>query len=101
MLGLMMYTFVTMVGGNPDHDAYGFRYWKNPVISPHGPFCALIFFCSNINVGILFPGLLCGASSPRRYWEILGSIVMYDSGLVYVGFNPSTSNHVLPKTNTT
>lgn len=32
MLGLMMYTFVTMVGGNPDHDAYGFRYWKNPVI---------------------------------------------------------------------
>ncbi|KAG2416694.1 hypothetical protein HFD88_007910 [Aspergillus terreus] len=30
MLGLMMYTFVTMVGGNPRHDAYGFRYWNNP-----------------------------------------------------------------------
>ncbi|KAK2742726.1 hypothetical protein FQN55_007667 [Onygenales sp. PD_40] len=30
MMGLMMYTFVTMVGGNPRHDAYGFRYWKNP-----------------------------------------------------------------------
>jgi yeast amino acid transporter len=24
------FTFVTMVGGNPQHDAYGFRYWKNP-----------------------------------------------------------------------
>ncbi|KXT09208.1 hypothetical protein AC579_3498 [Pseudocercospora musae] len=24
------FTFVTMVGGNPRHDAYGFRYWKNP-----------------------------------------------------------------------
>lgn len=24
------FTFVTMVGGNPKHDAYGFRYWKNP-----------------------------------------------------------------------
>lgn len=31
MLGLMAYTFITMVGGNPNHDAYGFRYWKNPV----------------------------------------------------------------------
>jgi amino acid transporter len=24
------FTFITMVGGNPEHDAYGFRYWKNP-----------------------------------------------------------------------
>ena len=24
------FTFITMVGGNPKHDAYGFRYWKNP-----------------------------------------------------------------------
>ena len=24
------FTFVTMVGGNPKHDAYGFRYWRTP-----------------------------------------------------------------------
>ncbi|KAI5926859.1 amino acid permease/ SLC12A domain-containing protein [Camillea tinctor] len=24
------FTFVTMVGGNPKHDAYGFRYWYSP-----------------------------------------------------------------------
>ncbi|KAI0139003.1 amino acid permease/ SLC12A domain-containing protein [Hypoxylon sp. NC0597] len=24
------FTFITMVGGNPKHDAYGFRYWKTP-----------------------------------------------------------------------
>ena len=24
------FTFVTMVGGNPQHDAYGFRYWRDP-----------------------------------------------------------------------
>lgn len=24
------FTFVTMVGGNPQHDAYGFRYWQTP-----------------------------------------------------------------------
>ena len=27
---LFSFTFVTMVGGNPQHDAYGFRYWNNP-----------------------------------------------------------------------
>jgi amino acid transporter len=27
---LVFFTFVTMVGGNPRHDAYGFRYWNNP-----------------------------------------------------------------------
>ncbi|KAF2439876.1 AAT family amino acid transporter [Karstenula rhodostoma CBS 690.94] len=27
---LFCFTFVTMVGGNPKHDAYGFRYWKEP-----------------------------------------------------------------------
>ncbi|KAH3687226.1 hypothetical protein WICPIJ_001782 [Wickerhamomyces pijperi] len=27
---LMMFTFVTMCGGNPKHDAFGFRYWRNP-----------------------------------------------------------------------
>ncbi|KAK8256299.1 amino acid transporter-like protein [Phyllosticta capitalensis] len=27
---LFMFTFITMVGGNPAHDAYGFRYWSKP-----------------------------------------------------------------------
>lgn len=41
MLGLMMYTFITMVGGNPNKDPYGFRYWQDPVclsLSPSIPF---------------------------------------------------------------
>lgn len=29
-IGLMFFTFITMVGGNPQHDAYGFRYWNDP-----------------------------------------------------------------------
>lgn len=32
-IGLIFFTFIAMVGGNPQHDAFGFRYWKNP-----GPF---------------------------------------------------------------
>lgn len=30
IVGLLLFTFITMVGGNPKHDAYGFRYWNNP-----------------------------------------------------------------------
>ncbi|KAB8214856.1 amino acid permease-domain-containing protein [Aspergillus novoparasiticus] len=30
MLGLILYTFITMVGGNPHRDAIGFRYWNDP-----------------------------------------------------------------------
>ena len=27
---LMFYTLVTMCGGNPEGDAFGFRFWRNP-----------------------------------------------------------------------
>ncbi|KPM40327.1 General amino acid permease AGP2 [Neonectria ditissima] len=30
ILILFCFTFITMVGGNPQKDAYGFRYWKTP-----------------------------------------------------------------------
>ncbi|CCH43437.1 High-affinity glutamine permease [Wickerhamomyces ciferrii] len=29
-IGLVFFTFITMVGGNPQNDAFGFRYWQNP-----------------------------------------------------------------------
>lgn len=29
-VGLMFFTFIVMVGGNPQHDAFGFRNWKDP-----------------------------------------------------------------------
>ncbi|KAJ5951058.1 Amino acid/polyamine transporter I [Penicillium vulpinum] len=30
IFSLFFFTFITMVGGNPNHDAYGFRHWNNP-----------------------------------------------------------------------
>lgn len=30
IIGLLFYTFVVMLGGNPLRDRFGFRYWKNP-----------------------------------------------------------------------
>lgn len=30
IFALFFFTFITMVGGNPQHNAYGFQYWNNP-----------------------------------------------------------------------
>jgi yeast amino acid transporter len=30
IVGLIIFTFITMIGGNPLHDKFGFRYWRNP-----------------------------------------------------------------------
>lgn len=37
VLALFVFTFITMVGGNPKHDAYGFRYWNHPGAFAVGP----------------------------------------------------------------
>ncbi|CAI4219747.1 unnamed protein product [Parascedosporium putredinis] len=29
-VGLIFFTFIVMLGGNPKHDRFGFRYWKDP-----------------------------------------------------------------------
>lgn len=36
-VGLIFFTFITMVGGNPQHDAYGFTYW-NTEGAPFAPY---------------------------------------------------------------
>lgn len=30
IFSLFFFTFITMVGGNPQHDVYGFRFWNDP-----------------------------------------------------------------------
>jgi amino acid transporter len=30
VVGLLVFTFVVMLGGNPLHDRFGFRYWRDP-----------------------------------------------------------------------
>ncbi|KAI6080567.1 amino acid permease/ SLC12A domain-containing protein [Hypoxylon rubiginosum] len=30
IIGLIIFTFIVMVGGNPQHDTFGFRYWYSP-----------------------------------------------------------------------
>nr|XP_019001971.1 amino acid transporter [Kwoniella mangroviensis CBS 8507]OCF65432.1 amino acid transporter [Kwoniella mangroviensis CBS 8507] len=49
--GLTLFTFIAMLGGNPLHDRFGFRYWKDP-----GPWAGatasgrLEFFINAVNI---------------------------------------------------
>jgi amino acid transporter len=53
MIGLTAYTIVSMLGGNPMKDRYGFRFWKTPgpfvgktpALRMKGVFDALIWCC--------------------------------------------------------
>jgi amino acid permease len=44
IVGLIIYTFIAMLGGNPLHDRFGFRYWNNPG-SFTGKWTAFIGMC--------------------------------------------------------
>jgi amino acid permease len=63
MLGLMMYTFVTMVGGNPDRDPYGFRYWRDPVRRSCGPIYCWILIQMRLITNVPTRALLLNTSS--------------------------------------
>ncbi|WWC68368.1 uncharacterized protein I206_102293 [Kwoniella pini CBS 10737] len=73
-LGLIAYTFVTMVGGNPLHDRFGFRHWKNPgPWAGDSPSTRLESFVNAVNVaGFIMGGpeyisMIAGeAKDPRR-----------------------------------
>ena len=93
---MFFFTFITMVGGNPQHDAYGFRYWNNPGS-----------FAEYITKGSLgrFEGLLgavwsagfteCGpeyisiiageAQYPRKYMKRAFTTTYWRFGIFYIG----------------
>lgn len=74
------FTFITMVGGNPKHDAYGFRYWKNPgsfaeyittgTLGQFEGFLAALWSASFTIVGPEYVAMVAGeAQLPRRYMK--------------------------------
>ncbi|KAF4550551.1 Amino acid permease-like protein 26 [Elsinoe fawcettii] len=71
---LFAFTFITMVGGNPRGDKYGFRYWKNP-----GPFAEHL---STGDVG-RFEGLL------SSLWTAIFTIV----GPEYISMVAAEAKH--------
>jgi len=73
-IGLICYTFIVMVGGNPLHDKFGFRYWKDPgVWAGDSAATRLESFVNAVNVaGFVMGGpeyisMIAGeAKDPRR-----------------------------------
>jgi amino acid transporter len=78
ILIVFLFTFITMVGGNPKHDAYGFRYWNEPgafaeyiTTGPTGRFegfLGAVWSASFTVVGPEYISMIAGeAKLPRRY----------------------------------
>ena len=73
-IGLILYTLVVMLGGNPLHDRFGFRYWKNPgVWAGNSGLTRLESFVNAVNVagycigGPEYLSMVAGESkNPRR-----------------------------------
>ncbi|KAI5812209.1 amino acid permease/ SLC12A domain-containing protein [Pyronema omphalodes] len=102
ILGLLFMAFILFLGGGPNHDRVGFRYWKNPgafnaylVPGPKGKFFG--FLKSFVNACFAFGGseVICVAASetlnPRRnipkavrrtFWRV---VVFYIFGVLAIG----------------
>ncbi|KAF2091878.1 amino acid transporter-like protein [Saccharata proteae CBS 121410] len=113
---MFCFTFITMVGGNPQHDAYGFRYWRTPgsfaeyiatgTLGRFEGFLAAFFQASFTIVGPEYVAMVSGeAEYPRKtikqafktmYWRfgcffILGALCV---GIV-LPYNDPTLNNLL------
>ncbi|KAL5332583.1 amino acid permease/ SLC12A domain-containing protein [Aspergillus crustosus] len=95
IIGLILLTFITMVGGNPKHDKYGFRHWTDGVMyefytdGDTGRFLGLInviIYAGFSLAGPDLPALAAGEIQNPRYtiprvvkmifWRIVGFYVI-------------------------
>jgi len=102
ILGLLIMAFILVVGGGPDHEAIGFRYWNNPgamkpYLVPGGTGKFLGFLKSFVNAVFAFLGAeviavaACETKHPRHnipkavrrtFWRIL---IFYVFGILAIG----------------
>ncbi|KAJ5599466.1 hypothetical protein N7450_000533 [Penicillium hetheringtonii] len=101
LIGLVLLTFITMVGGNPKHDVYGFRNWTHGVMFEYytdgatgrflGFFSVMVYAAFSV-AGPDLPALAAGEiQNPRHtiprvvkmtFWRIVGFYVV---GVLAVG----------------
>jgi amino acid transporter len=85
-----------MVGGNPEHDAYGFRYWKNPgafreyrttgALGRFEGFLAALWSASFTVVGPEYISIVAAeAKRPRIYIKNAFKTVYVRFGLFFIG----------------
>ncbi|ROV90964.1 hypothetical protein VSDG_07733 [Cytospora chrysosperma] len=90
------FTFVTMVGGNPQHDAYGFRYWHNPgsfnayihtgTLGRFQGFLSALWSAAFTIVGPEYLAMVAGeAQRPRTYLKQAFKTVYWRFGFFFIG----------------
>ncbi|KAL2826281.1 amino acid permease/ SLC12A domain-containing protein [Aspergillus cavernicola] len=115
-LGLIFYTFITMVGGNPHNDAYGFRYWNQPgafaehlVSGPSGHLCGVVAAMVQAGFTICGPEYLgmvaAETKNPRKvirraYKTFLLRVILFFVGSalcigIVIPYNDPTLAHLL------
>ncbi|RDW86477.1 uncharacterized protein DSM5745_03119 [Aspergillus mulundensis] len=91
--GLIIYTIVVMLGGNPMNDRFGFRYWKEPgVWAGADPSNRLMSFVNAVNVAAFCMGgpeyisMIAGESrDPRRTVPRAFSTIMTRLIVFFIG----------------
>ncbi|OQO13216.1 hypothetical protein B0A48_01444 [Cryoendolithus antarcticus] len=92
---LFSFTFVTMCGGNPANDAYGFRYWKSPLafaehlstgsIGRFEGFLAALWSASFCVVGPEYISMVAAeAKRPRIYIKNAFKTVYWRFGIFFI-----------------
>lgn len=92
---LFGFTLVTMCGGNPQHDAYGFRYWGNPGafkewhssgnLGRFEGFLAALWSASFTVVGPEYIAMVAAeAKRPRTYIKAAFKTVYWRFGLFFI-----------------
>lgn len=95
LIGLVMATIITMAGGNPHHDAYGFRNWSNGdfVHSYYAPGATGIFLsiCISIRYAVFTvagPDIIALTAgeivNPRKAIPAVAKMIITRIALIYV-----------------
>ncbi|KAI8960367.1 amino acid permease/ SLC12A domain-containing protein [Daldinia sp. FL1419] len=93
---LYMFTLVTMCGGNPKHDAYGFRYWREPgsfatylhdgALGRFEGLLGAVFSAGFTVVGPEYLAMVAGeAERPRTYLKNGFKTVYWRFGIFFIG----------------
>ncbi|GMG40317.1 unnamed protein product [Ambrosiozyma monospora] len=94
-VGLLFFTFITMVGGNPKHDAFGFRHFKDHPFNEYVTtgslgkfegFLAAWAKASFVCCGPEYLSMVAGeARNPRKTMRTAFKTVIYRLAIFYVG----------------
>lgn len=93
---LFCFTFIVMIGGNPQHDAFGFRYWKNPgsfaeyiatgALGRFQGFLGAFFSAAFTVVGPEYLAMVAGeAERPRTYLKNGFKTMYWRFGTFFIG----------------